>query len=137
LKVATEDDIDSWLKEMELDSLSKTALGNWSFLRQSEDSTIQISVMFSATESESAPTIGVGCQFLDPPERNQCELYKRLLELHTISQETKFCVVTNGAIMLITHRSAVDLDPSELNEMVNNVVDMYFKFHDDCMSIVI
>jgi hypothetical protein len=137
LGVATEDDIDSWLKEMELDSLSKTALGNWSFLHQSEDSTIQISVMYSATDSESAATIGVGCQFLDSPEKNQCELYKRLLELHTISQETKFCVVTNGAIMLITHRSAVDLDPSELNEMVNNVVDMYFKFHDDCMSIII
>lgn len=134
--VATEDDIDSWLKDMGLDSLSKTMPGNWSLLHQSEDSTIQISVMYAAADPDSPPMIGVGCQFLDPPEKNHCELYKRLLELHSISQETKFCVVTNGAIMLITHRSAVDLDPSELKEMINNVVNMYNKFHDDCLSIV-
>jgi hypothetical protein len=132
----TEDDIDSWLNEMGMDSLKKTSPGNWSLLEQSGDSLIQISIMYAAADPESPPMIGVGSQFLDPPEKNHCELYKRLLELHSISQETKFCVVTNGAIMLITHRSAVDLDPSELKEMINNVVSMYNKFHDDCLAIV-
>jgi hypothetical protein len=38
--------------------------------------------------------------------------------------------------MLITHRSAVDLDPSELKEMVNTVTMIYDQFHDNCLSIV-
>jgi hypothetical protein len=136
LALATQDDIDSWLKEFGLEGLEKTSDGNWAFIQKSGDSAIQISVMYGVNEPSSQPMIGVGCLFLEPPEKNHFELYKRLLELHTVSQETKFCLVKNGAIMLITHRSAVDLDQSELNDMVNNVVDMYKQFHDDCLEIV-
>lgn len=136
MAIATEDDIESWLKEFELEGLEKTSTGNWSFIQKSGDSPIQISIMYGVNEPSTLPMIGVGCLFLEPPEKNQFELYKRLLELHTVSQETKFCLVNNGAIMLITHRSAVDLDPSELKDMVDNVVLMYNQFHEDCIAIV-
>jgi hypothetical protein len=136
LAVASEDDIDSWLKEFKLESLEKTSAGNWGFIQKSGDSAIQVSIMYSVADPSKLPMIGVGCLFMEPPEKNHFELYKRLLELHTVSQETKFCLVTNGAIMLITHRSAVDLDQSELKEMIENVISMYDQFHKDCLKIV-
>ncbi|UCF08701.1 MAG: hypothetical protein JSW28_03150 [Thermoplasmata archaeon] len=133
---ASMDDIDAWLKGFELESLEKTLPGNWSFVQKSGDSVIQISVMYTEADPPTPPMIGVGCIFLDPPEKNHLQLYERLLELHTISHETKFCKVKNGAIMLITHRSVVDLDQSELKEMIDTVVMMYNQFHDDCLKIV-
>ncbi len=133
---ATEEDIDGWLNKIGFDSLQKTNAGNWNFVQQSKDSAIQVNIMYAEADPESPPMIGVGCLFLESPQKNQLELYKRLLELHSLSQETKFCLVSEGTIMLITHRSAVDLDPSELKEMINNVVSMYDKFHNDCLSIV-
>jgi hypothetical protein len=136
LGIATEDDVDSWLKDIELVSIEKPGPGIWNFVQKSGDSTINGSIMYIEGESSLPPTIGVGCLFLDPPEKNQLELFKRLLELHAISQETKFSLLKDGSIMLITHRSAVDLDPSELKEMISTVVSMYERFHDDCLSIV-
>ena len=134
--IATEDDVDSWLKDIGLESLEKPGPGIWNFVQKFGDSTLNGSVMYTEGESSHPPTVGVGCLFLDPPEKNQLELYKRLLELHAISQETKFSLMKDGSIMLITHRSAVDLDPSELKEMIKTVVSMYERFHDDCKSIV-
>jgi hypothetical protein len=119
LAVASEDDIDSWLKEFKLESLEKTSAGNWGFIQKSGDSAIQVSIMYSVADPSKLPMIGVGCLFM-----------------YTVSQETKFCLVTNGAIMLITHRSAVDLDQSELKEMIENVISMYDQFHEDCLKIV-
>ncbi|UCE74248.1 MAG: hypothetical protein JSV56_00710 [Methanomassiliicoccales archaeon] len=134
--IATEDDIDGWLKEIGLESLQKRTEGNWDFIQRSGDSTIHISIMYASVDPSKARMIGVGCLFLAPPQKNQCELYKRLLEIQTITQETKFCIVKNGAIMLITHRSTVDLDLSELKEMIDTVINMYDRFHKDCLSIV-
>lgn len=136
MAIATEDDIDSWLNEIGLESLQKRSKDNWDFIKKSGETSIQVSIMYAEADPSNPPMIGVGCHFLEPPQKNQCELYKKLLELHSISQETKFCVVTNGAIMLITHRSAVDLDPSELKEIINTIISMYDRFHDDCLSIV-
>jgi hypothetical protein len=135
--IATENDVDGWLKEFGEDSLQKTDTGTWNLMQQFEDTTIQVSIMYTEANSDSPPMIGVGCNFLEPPQKNHCELYKKLLELHSITQETKFCMVTNGAIMLITHRSAVDLDPSELRDMINKIISIYNRFHEDCLSIVI
>ena len=134
--IATEDDIEGWLKDIELVSLEKPGPGVWNFIQKSRDLTINGSIMYTGSDSSSPPMIGVGCLFLDPPEKNHLELFKRLLELHAISQETKFSLMKDGSIMLITHRSAVDLDPSELKEMIKTVVSMYERFHDDCKSIV-
>ncbi len=133
---ASENDIDTWLKEIGGETLQKTGSGIWNLMHQFEDSAIPVNIMYTETSSDSPPMIGVGCIFLDPPKKNQCELYKKLLELHSITQETKFCLVTNGAIMLITHRSAVDLDPSELKEMIKNVGRIYNRYHEDCLTIV-
>ena len=80
--------------------------------------------------------VGVGCLFMEPPEKNQCELYKKLLMLQTISLETKFGITKNGAIVLITQRSAIDLDPSELRDMIDTVLSMYNQFHSECISVV-
>ena len=136
MSIATENDVDGWLNEIAGDSLQKINTGSWSFVQQFKDSAIQVNIMYTEAKSDSPPMIGVGCIFLDPPQKNHCELYKKLLELHTITQETKFCLVANGGIMLITHRSAEDLDPSELKEMINNVGSIYDRYHDDCLSIV-
>ncbi len=134
--VATEEDVDGWLKDIELVSLEKVGPGIWNFVQQSGDSTIKGSIMYTEGDSSSPSMIGVGCLFLEPPEKNHFELYKKLLELHAISQQTKFSLMKNGSIMLITHRSAVDLDPSEFKEMIKTVVSMYDRFHDNCLSIV-
>jgi hypothetical protein len=136
LGTATEDDIDGWLKDMDMDSLEKVNESNWNFKKEMGDNMLQINIMYAKADPPTPPMIGVGCLFLDPPEKNQFQLYERLLELHTITHETKFCLVKNGAIMLITHRSAVDLDPSELKEMINTVAMIYDQFHDNCRSIV-
>jgi hypothetical protein len=133
---ATESDIDGWLKEIGGESLQKSGPGAWNLMHHLEDYNMQVSIMYTEASSDSPPMIGVGCMFLEPPEKNHCELYKKLLELQSISQETKFCLVANGAIMLITHRSAVDLDPSEFKVMINKVVGVYNRFHGECESIV-
>jgi 16S rRNA G966 N2-methylase RsmD len=134
--IATASDVDAWLKEIGGEALQKMDRGTWNLMQQCEDSKVQVNIMYTEAKSDSPPMIGVGCIFLDPPEKNQWELYKKLLELHSITQETKFCLLSNGSIMLITHRSAVDLDPSELKEMINNVVSIYNRYHKDCLSIV-
>lgn len=133
---ATEDEIDTWLREIGMDSLERVDESNWNFKKVIGDRTLQINIMFAKADPPKPSMIGVGCLFLNPPEKNQFQLYERLLELHTVSHETKFCLVKNGSIMLITHRSAVDLDPSELKEMINTVAQIYDQFHDNCVSIV-
>ena len=133
---ASRDDIEKWLGEIGLKSLEKTESGNWFFLQKSGDSAIQVNITFDEYEQPIPPMVGVGCLFLEPPQKNQCELYKKLLELQTISLETKFGITKNGSVVLITQRSAVDLDPSELRDMIDTVLSMYNQFHDDCVSII-
>ena len=135
--VASEKDIDTWLKEIDLNSLEKTDYGNWYFLQKYNNSELRINITFNENEPASSSTVGVGCYFLKPPEKNHCKLYKTLLELQALSQECKFGILSNGSIVLVTQRSVVDLDPSELTEMINMVFNMYNQFHKDCLSIVI
>ncbi len=134
--VASKEDVHSWLKEIGLKSLEKTDTGNWFFLTKYGESEIQINITYEEHESPMPSMVGVGCLFLDPPEKNQYELYQKLLELQTMSMETKFCIGSNSAIVLITQRSAVDLDQSELRDMIDMVLMMYNQFHKDCLSIV-
>jgi hypothetical protein len=136
LGLATEDDIDLWLTEMEIETLEKKGTGKWNFIQHAGGSNIQVSIMYIKTHDTEPPMIGIGCLFLEPPKKNHLGLYKHLLELHTASEETKFALLASGAIMLITHRCAMDLDPSELKDMINKIVSMYDRFHDSCLSIV-
>jgi hypothetical protein len=133
---ASKEDIEKWLGEIGLKSLEKTETGNWFFLQKLGDSTIQINITYDDYEPPTLPMVGVGCLFLESVSKNQCELFKKLLELQTISLETKFGMTKNGSIVLITQRSAVDLDPSELRDMIDTVLSMYNQFHDDCVSII-
>lgn len=134
--VISRDEIDIWLKEIGLQSLERTENGNWFFLQKYGDSEIQVNITYNENEPPTPTTIGVGCHFLEPPEKNHCELYKKLLELQTVSSETKFGIVSSGAIVLVTQRSAVDLDRSELRDMIDMVLVMYNQFHKDCLSII-
>lgn len=133
---ASREDIEKWLGDIGLKSLEKTESGNWFFLQKTGDAAIQINITYDEYDSPTPPMVGVGCLFLEPPKQNQCELYKKLLELQTISLETKFGITKNGSIVLITQRSAVDMDPSELRDMIDTVLSMYNHFHDNCLSIV-
>lgn len=133
--VASREDIEKWLGEIGLKSLEKTESGNWYFLQKSGDLTIQVNITYNEYEPPTQPMVGVGCLFLEAPENNQCELYRKLLELQTISMETKFGLAKNDAIVLVTQRSAEDLDPSELRDMIDTVLSMYNQFHDECASI--
>ena len=134
--VASREDIEKWLGDIGLKSLEKTESGNWYFLQKSGDAAIQVNITYHEYEELTAPMVGVGCLFLKAPENNQCELYKKLLELQTISMETKFGLAKNGAIVLVTQRSATDLDPTELRDMIDTVLSMYNQFHEECASIV-
>jgi hypothetical protein len=136
LGVVSREEVDTWLKEIGLDSLEKTENGNWFFLQKLGDSEIQINITYNENESPTPTTIGVGCRFLEPPEKNHCELYKKLLELQTVSSETKFGIASSGSIVLVTQRSAVNLDHSELRDMIDMVLFMYNQFHEDCVSII-
>jgi hypothetical protein len=136
LFVASEEDIDAWLKEIGIKTLEKTDPGHWSFLMKFAETEIQINITYDEHEPPTPPTVGVGCLFLNPPEKNQCKLYKKLLELQTISLETKFGIVGSGAIVLLTQRSATDLDPSELRDMIDTVLSMYNQFQQECSSII-
>ena len=133
---ASKEDIEKWLGEIGLKSMEKTETGNWFFLQKSGDSAIQVNITYDEYEPPTPPMVGVGCLFLESPSQNQCELYKKLLELQTISLETKFGITKNGSVVLVTQRSAVDLDPSELRDMIDTVLSMYNQFHDDCVSII-
>lgn len=130
------EEVDSWLKQLGLSSLKKTENGNWFFLQKYGDSEIQINITYNENEPPTPTTIGVGCHFLEPPQKNHCELYRKLLELQTVSSETKFGIVSSGSIVLVTQRSAVNLDPSELRDMIDMVLFMYNQFHQDCLSII-
>ncbi|UCF07180.1 MAG: hypothetical protein JSW28_05865 [Thermoplasmata archaeon] len=134
--VASKDDVEGWLNEIGLKSLEKTETGNWYFLQKYGESAIQINITYDEYESPVPPMVGVGCLFIDQPEKNQCDLYKKLLELQTISLETKFGIAKNGSIVLLTQRSAVDLDPSELRDMIDTVLSIYNQFHKECLSII-
>jgi hypothetical protein len=136
LFVASEDDIDTWLKEIGIKTLEKTDPGHWSFLQAFGESEIQINITYDEHEPPTPPTVGVGCLFLETPQKNQCELYKKLLELQTISLETKFGIVGSGAIVLVTQRSATDLDPSELRDMIDMVLSMYNQFREECVNLI-
>jgi hypothetical protein len=136
LGVASKDDVDGWLREIGLKSLKKTDAGHWFFLMKYDESEIQINITYDEHEPPMPTMVGVGCLFLDPPEKNQFQLYQKLLELQTMSMETKFCIGSNGAIVLITQRSAVDLDQSELRDMIDMILMMYNQFHKDCLSII-
>ena len=134
--IVSKETVESWLKEIGLKSLEKTDTDNWYFLQEYKDSEIQVNISYNEKEPPMPPMVGVGCHFLDPPKKNQCELYKKLLELQTVSSETKFGMVSSGAIVLVTQRSAEDLNPSELRDMIDMVLFMYNQFHQDCLSII-
>jgi hypothetical protein len=136
LGVVSRDEVDTWLREIGLKSLEKTETGNWFFLQNLGNFEIQINITYNENEPPTPTTIGVGCHFLEPPQKNHCELYKKLLELQTVSSETKFGIVSSGSIVLVTQRSAVDLDRSELRDMIDMVLVMYNQFHKDCLSII-
>jgi hypothetical protein len=136
LGIAKESDVDNWLKELKLHSLEKIDYGNWYLLHKYGDSELRINITYNENEPSSTSTVGVGCHFLKPPEKNQCKLYRTLLELQALSQECKFGILSSGSIVLVTQRSAEDLDPSELTEMINMVFNMYTQFHNDCLLIV-
>jgi hypothetical protein len=136
LGVVSREEMDNWLRDIGLKSLEKTENGNWFFLQKLGDSEIQINITYNESEPPMPTTIGVGCHFLEPPKKNHCEVYKKLLELQTVSSETKFGILSSGAIVLVTQRSAVDLDRSELRDMIDMVLFMYNQFHKDCMSII-
>jgi len=133
---ASREDIEKWLGEIGLKTLEKTDTGNWFFLQKSGNTAIQVNITYDEYDPPTPPMVGVGCLFLESPSQKQCELYKKLLELQTISLETKFGIAKNGAIVLITQRSAVDLDPSELRDMIDTVLSMYNHFHDECVAII-
>ena len=105
--VVSRDEVDTWLREIGLKSLEKTENGNWFFLQKLGESEIQINITYNENEPPTPSTIGVGCHFLEPPEKNHCELYKKLLELQTVSSETKFGIVSSGSIVLVTQRSGM------------------------------
>ncbi|UCG71021.1 MAG: hypothetical protein JSV09_08505 [Thermoplasmata archaeon] len=136
LGVASEEDVDRWLRGIGLKSLEKTDTGNWYFLQKYKDSEIQINITYDENESPIPPMVGVGCFFLEQPKKNQCELYKKLLEFQAGSVDTKFVMISSGAIILVTQRSAVDLDPSELQDMIDMILIMYNQYHEDCLSII-
>jgi hypothetical protein len=136
LGTATEEIVDGWLRDIGIKSLEKTGEGNWSFLQKYGDSTVQINITYYENEPPTPPMVGVGCLFLEPPARNVCELYKRLLELQTISLETKFGLTKSGSVVLINHRSAVDLDQSEFRDMIDTILNMFNQFQDECKAIV-
>jgi hypothetical protein len=136
LAVVSRDDVDKWLGEIGLKSLEKTENGNWFFIQKLGDSELQINITYNENEPPTPTTIGVGCRFLDPPEKNHCELYKKLLELQTVSSETKFGIASSGSIVLVTQRSAMNLDSSELRDMIDMILFMYNQFHQDCLSII-
>jgi hypothetical protein len=136
LGVVSREDVDTWLSEIGLKSLERTETGNWFFLQKLGETEIQINITYNENEPPTPPSIGVGCHFLEPPKKNHCELYKKLLELQTVSSETKFGIVSSGSIVLVTQRSAVDLDRSELRDMIDMVLVMYNQFHKDCLSII-
>jgi hypothetical protein len=136
MSVVSRETVDSWLKEIGLKSLERTESGNWYFFQKYQDSEIQINISYNEKEPPLPPMIGVGCHFLDPPEKNNCELYKKLLELQTVSAETKFGILSSGAIVLATQRSAMNLDQSELRDMIDMILVMYNQFHQDCLAIM-
>jgi hypothetical protein len=136
LGIASEEDVDSWLRNIDLKSLEKTDTGHWYFLQKVGDSEIQINITYDENEPPIPPMVGIGCFFLDPPQKNQCQLYKKLLEYQAGSVDTKFVIISSGAVILVNQRSAVDLDPSELQDMIDMVLIMYNQYHEDCLSII-
>ncbi len=96
----------------------------------------QINIIYQERKGDIPPRIQVGCLFLNKPTKNECKLYNYLLRLQMRMWEAKFGIASDGDIVLMVDRSAVDLDESELQDMVITVATFLKEFRDECYEIV-